>query len=139
MPQSKLSSQEYDLLLHAAREAMQSAYAPYSNFKVGAAILTAQDQVFSGCNVENASFGLTNCAERSAIFTAIAASKTGKLDVRAVVVVNANDVPCSPCGACRQVISEFAADANTIVIFRGKTGYEETTIGNLLPESFRLS
>src|SRR5690242_20547463 len=99
MPQSKLSSQEYDLLLHAAQEAMQSAYAPYSNFKVGAAILTGQGQVFSGCNVENASYGLTNCAERSAIFTAIAASKTGKLYIRAVVVVNANDVPCSPCGA----------------------------------------
>jgi cytidine deaminase len=133
----KLSPQERESLLAAARQALKRAHAPYSNFHVGAAVLTDQSEIFSGCNVENASYGLTNCAERSAIFTAVQGTKADKLKIRAVAVVNGNDVPCSPCGACRQVIAEFGE--NAAVIFRGQKDYVEMSIQDLLPESFRLS
>jgi cytidine deaminase len=133
----KLSPQERESLLAAARHALKRAHAPYSNFHVGAAVLTDQGEIFSGCNVENASYGLTNCAERSAIFTAVQGTKSAKLKIRAVAVVNGNNVPCSPCGACRQVIAEFGE--NAIVIFQGQKDYIEMSIQDLLPESFRLS
>jgi len=137
MPPTPLSSQERESLLHAARQALKRAYAPYSNFHVGAAVLTEQGEVFTGCNVENASYGLTICAERSAIFTAVQQTPDKKLAIRAVAVVNGSDVPCSPCGACRQVIFEFGE--NAIVIFKGQQGYLDLPIQQLLPESFRLS
>lgn len=133
----ELSPQHRESLLSAARTAMKRAHAPYSNFRVGAAVLTDHGEIFSGCNVENASYGLTNCAERSAIFTAVQGTKADKLKIRAVLVVNGNDVPCSPCGACRQVIAEFGE--NALVIFRGQKDYVEMSIQDLLPESFRLS
>lgn len=110
-----------------------------SNFRVGAALLSADNQVFSGCNVENSSYGLTNCAERTAIFAAVAHSGP-KLKIRAMAVVGMLDdheVPCSPCGACRQVIYEFASDA--IIVFQSeKQGWTERLITELLPEGFRL-
>ena len=136
MATMQLSPQERDMLLDTARKALQRAYAPYSKFQVGAAILTEQGEVFSGCNVENASYGLTICAERSAIFTAVQAITAAKLAVRAVAVVNGDEVPCSPCGACRQVIAEFGE--NAIVIFKGQHSYQEMPIADLLPETFRL-
>jgi cytidine deaminase len=136
MAATQLLSQERDMLLGAARKALKRAYARYSNFRVGAAILTEQGEVFSGCNVENASYGLTICAERSAIFTAVHATAGARLAIRAVAVVNGEEVPCSPCGACRQVIAEFGE--NAIVIFKGLEGYQELSITDLLPESFRL-
>ncbi len=114
---------------------MKHAYAPYSHFKVGAALLTTKGKLFSGCNVENASYGLTNCAERSAIFTAVAESGP-KLEIHAIAIVNDQGVPCSPCGACRQVISEFGAAA--IVVFQSSNGWKESPIAELLPEGFRL-
>src|SRR5215467_4513686 len=137
MPPTPLSSQERESLLHAARQALKRAYAPYSNFHVGAAVLTEQGQVFSGCNVENASYGLTICAERSAIFTAVQQSAGTKPAIRAVAVVNGDELPCSPCGACRQVIFEFGE--NAIVIFKGRQSYLEMPIQDLLPESFRFA
>src|SRR5215467_214407 len=137
MPPTPLSSQERESLLHAARQALKRAYAPYSKFHVGAAVLTEDGQIFSGCNVENASYGLTICAERSAIFTAVQQTAEDKLAIRAVAVVNGDELPCSPCGACRQVISEFGE--NAIVIFKGQKEYLEMSIQDLLPESFRLS
>ena len=100
-------------------------------------MLTSKGEVFSGCNVENASYGLTICAERSAIFTAVQGTKADKLAIRAAAVVNGEDAPCSPCGACRQVIFEFGEKAT--VIFKGEQGYREMLITDLLPESFRLS
>lgn len=137
MPSMSLPSQEREMLLTAARKTLDRAYARYSNFRVGAAVLTESGEVFTGVNVENASYGLTNCAERSAIFTAVQQSKAPKLSIRAVAVVTADDVPCSPCGACRQVIFEFGHDA--VVIFKGREGYLEMSIQDLLPHSFRLS
>ena len=122
-------------LLRAARSAMKKAYAPYSKFRVGSAILTSTGKIFSGCNVENASYGMTNCAERTAIFAAVA-ELGPKLEVTAVAVVNDHGVPCSPCGACRQVIYEFGPDAT--IFFQGADGEKQAHITELLPEGFRL-
>jgi cytidine deaminase len=130
-----LSSEQRDKLVEAARAAARHAYAPYSHFKVGAALLTAKDEIFSGCNVENASYGLTNCAERTAAFSAVAQSGPDLL-IKAIAVVNEQGVPCSPCGACRQVIYEFGPHA--IVVFQSATGWKESPINELLPEGFRL-
>jgi len=135
MATEKLSQEQREHLLQSAREAMLRAYAPYSHFKVGAALLTSEGRIFSGCNVENASYGLTNCAERTAIFSAVAQTGPG-LTIRVIAVVNDQEVPCSPCGACRQVIYEFGPDA--IVVFPGAIGWKELPIAELLPEGFRL-
>jgi cytidine deaminase len=126
---------EDDRLLRGARKAMKHAHAPYSKFRVGAALLTTKGNLFTGCNVENASYGLTNCAERTAIFSAVA--RLGPdFGIRAMVVVNDQGVPCSPCGACRQVIYEFGPDAT--VLFQGKKAWKKSHITELLPEGFRL-
>jgi cytidine deaminase len=135
MGKRKAAEKQREKLLRAARAAMKKAYAPYSRFRVGAAILTGTGKVFSGCNVENASYGMTNCAERTAIFSAVAQIGQ-KLEIRAVAVVNDHGVPCSPCGACRQVIYEFGPDA--IVFFQGAEGEKQAHITELLPEGFRL-
>ena len=114
---------------------MKNAHAPYSKFKVGAAILLPGGKMFSGCNVENASYGLTNCAERTAIFSAVA-ELGPEIDIRAVTVVNDHGVPCSPCGACRQVIYEFGPEAT--IFFQAASGPKQAHITELLPEGFRL-
>jgi len=134
---TSVSSKQNQRLLAAAQKAMKHAYAPYSQFKVGAALLTSKGKVFSGCNVENASYGLSNCAERTAIFTAIAESGP-RLDIRAIAVVNDQGVPCSPCGACRQTIHEFSAP-DTIIFFPGENNtLAQTTMAELLPAAFNL-
>jgi cytidine deaminase len=135
MAKQKSADHPRDRLLRSARAAMKKAYAPYSHFRVGAALLTTSGKVFSGCNVENASYGMTNCAERTAIFSAVA-QLGPKWEIRAIAVVNDHGVPCSPCGACRQVIYEFGPDA--IVFFQGKKGDTQAHITELLPEGFRL-
>jgi cytidine deaminase len=122
-------------LLQSARMVMKNAHAPYSKFRVGAAILTTSGEIFSGCNVENASYGMTNCAERTAIFSAVA-QLGPRIEIRAVAVANDHGVPCAPCGACRQVIYEFGPDA--IIFFQGAKGPKQSLIKELLPEGFRL-
>jgi cytidine deaminase len=122
-------------LLRTARSAMKKAYAPYSKFRVGAALVTTSGKIFAGCNVENASYGMTNCAERTAIFSAVA-ELGPKVEVSAIAVVNDQGVPCSPCGACRQVIYEFGPNAT--VYFQGAKGEQQAHIKELLPEGFRL-
>jgi cytidine deaminase len=122
-------------LLRSAKTVMKNAHAPYSKFQVGAAVLLSNGKIVSGCNVENASYGMTNCAERTAIFSAVA-QWGPKIEIRAVSVVNDRGVPCSPCGACRQVIYEFGPDA--IIFFRGSKGPKQAHITQLLPEGFRL-
>ena len=122
-------------LLRSAKKVMKNAHAPYSKFRVGAAVLLSNGKIFCGCNVENASYGMTNCAERTAIFSAVA-QLGPKIEIRAVAVVNDHGVPCSPCGACRQVIYEFGPDAT--VFFQGAKGPKQAHITDLLPEGFRL-
>jgi len=124
-----------DRLLEEARRAMKNAYAPYSKFRVGAALLTTTGALFTGCNVENASYGATNCAERTAIFSAVA-HLGPQMKVQAIAIVNGQNAPCSPCGVCRQVIYEFGP--NAMVFFRGVKGWKTTPIERLLPEGFRL-
>ncbi len=135
MPLRKSKSDVRKRLLAAARQAMKNAYAPYSKFKVGAALLTTSGRVFLGCNIENASYGMTNCAERTAIFSAVA-QLGPKTKIRAIAVVNNQNAPCSPCGACRQVIFQFGPEA--VVFFLGASKWKEMRIAELLPEGFRL-
>jgi cytidine deaminase len=130
-------SEQKENLLKMARAAQQNAYAPYSKFRVGAAVLLENGEVFTGCNVENASYGLTNCAERSAIFAAVSKLGGDKVKIRAVAVVNERDVPCSPCGACRQVIAEFGPTAT--LWYQGRNGIQESSMDRLLPDCFNLS
>lgn len=114
---------------------MKNAHAPYSNFFVGAALRTTGGEVFAGCNVENASYGMTNCAERTAIFSAVA--KLGaNMEIEAIAITCAENVPCAPCGACRQVIYEFGPHA--LVYFQTADGWKQTPISDLLPYGFRL-
>ena len=127
--------EQEEKMLAAARAAFKNAYAPYSNFRVGSAILTECGALYSGCNVENASYGMTSCAERNAIFAAVAAEGSG-MRIKAVAVATERDGPCAPCGACRQVIYEFGPEA--LVLFRGQSGTEQMPITKLLPEGFRL-
>ncbi len=133
-----ISKSEQDRLLREAEKASERAYAPFSKFFVGCAILTSDGKTYVGCNVENSSYGLTNCAERTAIFTAIADKTDGrKLDLKAVAVVNRDGLSCAPCGACRQVIFEFGP--NAVVIYREEDGEPvQTPIAELLPVGFRL-
>ncbi|OJV64544.1 MAG: cytidine deaminase [Clostridiales bacterium 38-18] len=121
----------YHELVEKAYEAMQFSYSPYSNFKVGAALLTTSGKVYTGCNVEIASFGATNCAERTAIFKAIS---EGNHDYSAIAVVSSSRDFTYPCGICRQVIVEFAKDIDIIVA--KDYDYEVYKIDELLPKSF---
>ena len=122
-------------LLQLASEAAINAFAPYSNFKVGASLLFADGSIYKGCNVESASYGLTLCAERNAISTAIAAGQ--KRDLLAVAIYSPNSKGCYPCGACRQWISEFSKDA--VIILEDENGEPLIhTISELLPKSFKL-
>ena len=116
----------------AARTAARASYSPYSKFSVGAAILAGSGKIYTGCNVENASFGLCNCAERTAIFTAAAA---GERVVQAVVVYTPTPTATSPCGACRQVINELGPSAIVISICDSNERLE-TAIDFLLPHAF---
>ena len=117
-------------LFDAARRVAKCSYSPYSHFRVGAALLCKDGTVFTGTNVENRSYGLTNCAERSAIFTAISA---GKKEFQAIAIFTPDSGQAvAPCGACRQVLSEFAGK-DFSVVFSGKKEKVETTLGELYP------
>lgn len=129
----------YAELTHAARQARERAYAPYSGFAVGAALLTTRGDVVVGCNVENASLGLTICAERSAVFAAVAAalltSPARGVGIEAIAVVADSDEPVGPCGACRQVLHEFGPGC--VVIAANLSGATRTwRLAELLPVPF---
>lgn len=119
-------------LIRLARKASTQAYSPYSKFRVGAALVSQSGELFSGCNVENASYGLTNCAERTAIFSMVAAGETS---FEAIVVYTPTVKPTAPCGACRQVLFEFSPAAEVISICDGPD-VERTTVRDLLPGAF---
>ncbi len=122
-------------LVKLALEAGENAYAPYSRFKVGAALLTAGGEVFTGCNVENASYGLTICAERVVLYNAVS---RGERSFSAIAVAADTNDYCSPCGACRQVLAEFGGDIKVYMANR-RGEYRETTVAELLPAAFGLN
>lgn len=136
MSKAQLTTEMRQRLLADATAVMAKAYAPYSKFHVGAAILLEDGRVFTGCNVENASYGLTICAERNAIFAAVAAGGATKPKIIAVAVTNSQNIACSPCGACRQVIAEFGPSA--VVFYQGPDGIKELSMKELLPDCFVL-
>ena len=122
----------YEDLINMAWSAMQKAYAPYSGFRVGAALLLGSGNVYTGCNIENASYGLTVCAERVAVFKAIS---DGHRDFKALAVICDSIDYCSPCGACRQVLAEFSHDMPVIMANNKKT-YEVRRVRDLIPLQF---
>ncbi|MEA2585558.1 MAG: cytidine deaminase [Thermomicrobiales bacterium] len=134
MSDAAIERETAERLLAAAREAAQRAYVPYSAFPVGAAVLTEGGSVVTGCNIENASFGLTVCAERTAVFIAAAA---GNRTILAVAVTAPRVATVTPCGACRQVLNEFKPrDRDLVVILEGTDGAELVSLADLLPRAF---
>lgn len=132
-----MEQKSIDALIQAAREGRERAYAPYSNFKVGAAVLASSGKVYTGCNVENASYGLTVCAERVAVQKAVS---EGEKQITAIAIVAGNDGIGRPCGACLQVIKEFAVDSDVPIITAsaGDGEYDVHTLGEYLPLPFEL-
>ncbi len=123
-------------LQSAARKAAENAYAPYSGFRVGAALLFDDGFLATGCNVENVSYGLTICAERNALFSAVAQRGPGHKIV-AITVTNLNAAPSPPCGACRQVLSEFVSP-EAVISFPGENGPEQRPFAEIFPFAFHL-
>jgi cytidine deaminase len=134
MEMVQLTQEQTEQLIEAAQTVLLNAYAPYSQFQVGAAVLTRQGKIFTGCNVENVSYGLSICAERNAIANAVATEGGAIIEIVAIAIANNRQIPCSPCGACRQVIQEFGQKAS--VIFLERTGWQIASIKNLLPQGF---
>src|SRR5690625_1797245 len=122
-------------LINEAKLAREEAYAPYSLFKVGASLLTSSGNIYKGCNIENASFPLTCCAERTAIFNAVS---NGEREFSQMAIIADTKGPISPCGACRQVMAEFFSDDVTIYLSNLFNETVETTINELLPFTFKL-
>lgn len=133
-----MTSIDWAALARAAIEVRQRAHAPYSRYQVGAALLTDEGVVFSGCNVENATYGLTICAERTAVVSMVAA---GGKRIAAIAVVTRGPTAGSPCGACRQTLAEFAADAPVLMLAVDDAGViidrRESSVDTLLPDAFR--
>jgi cytidine deaminase len=124
---------EYEELISVALKYRKRAYAPYSNFKVGASVLTEKGEIFGGCNIENASFGATNCGERTAIFKAV--SEGGNY-IKALALVGDTEKFTYPCGICRQVISEFGDKNTKIILAKNTKEYIVKDLGEILPGSF---
>jgi len=122
---------DFDLLLDQAKSASEKAYAPYSGYKVGAALLCSDGTVFTGCNVENASYSLTICAERNAVFQAVA---SGQRDFLALAIYVDGEVLFPPCGACRQVLAEF--NPNLHILYANRLGSILSDLDTLLPQAF---
>ena len=125
---------DYKNLIKKALEARENSYSPYSNFRVGACALCENGKTYLGTNIENASFGLTNCAERTAIFSAVA---SGERNFKAIAIVASDENYCYPCGACRQVIAQFMKDAE-IICAKTVDDYKIYKINDLLPNSFEF-
>lgn len=120
-------------LIEQSKIARENAYVPYSKFQVGAALLTEDGEVYQGCNIENASFGMTNCAERTAFFKAVS---EGKKKFAAIAIIADTPGPVSPCGACRQVMAEFCSKTMPVYLTNLNGDIQQTTVGDLLPGAF---
>jgi len=126
---------DYKDLISKAYAAREMAYVPYSNFKVGAALITEDNTIYTGCNIENASYGATNCAERTAIFKAVS---EGHNKIKAIAIVGAKGNYTFPCGICRQVILEFANENVDIILAKNENEYIVKTIDEILPGGFTI-
>lgn len=124
---------KFEQLKNEAESAMKTAYVPYSKFPVGAALETEDGTIFRGCNIENSAYGLTNCAERTAIFKAIS---EGVKSFKSLTVIGDTEGPIAPCGSCRQVIAEFCAPGMPVYLTNLKGDVQETTVAELLPGAF---
>ena len=122
-----------DQLIAQSKVARENAYVPYSKFKVGAALLTEDGKVYHGCNIENASYSMTNCAERTAFFKAVS---EGMTKFTAIAIVADTPGPVSPCGACRQVMAEFCSQTMPVYLTNLNGDVQQTTVGDLLPGAF---
>ncbi|MBE0068193.1 cytidine deaminase [Thermoanaerobacterium thermosaccharolyticum] len=127
---------DYQKLLEMAKEVREKAYVPYSHFKVGACVITDNGNTYKGCNIENSSYGLTNCAERTALFNAYS---NGDRKIKAIAVVADTDGPVSPCGSCRQVMYELGGEDLTVILGNMKGDYVVKKAKDLLPYAFSLS
>ncbi|ETT77923.1 cytidine deaminase [Bacillus mycoides] len=121
--------------IEEANKMLSKAYIPYSKFPVGAALVTKEGKIYTGCNIENASYGLCNCAERTAIFKAVS---EGERDFSYLVITGETDGPISPCGACRQVIAEFCDSKMPVLLTNVKGDEKEVTVEQLLPGAFSI-
>ena len=124
---------DYRNLVKIAIDARENAYVPYSKFKVGAAVLTEDGTIYTGCNIENASYGATNCAERTAIFKAVS---EGHKEIKAIAIVGDMSTNTYPCGICRQVIVEFATKDIQIILVKNENDYIIKTMEEILPGAF---
>lgn len=131
---SVLENLSIENLTKVANEMLEKAYVPYSKFPVGAALVTKEGKIYTGCNIENASYPLTNCAERTAVFKAVS---EGDKEFQTIVVTADTEGPVSPCGACRQVLVEFCDPEMPVVLTNKKGDIKETTVSELLPGAFR--
>lgn len=120
-------------LIEKAIEAKENAYVPYSNFRVGAALLTKSGKIYTGCNIENVSYGATNCAEQTAVFKAVS---EGEKEFQAIAINGDNGDYLPPCGICRQVLSEFADDSLKVILANSAEDYKVIALGELLPGAF---
>lgn len=126
-------TKDEEIMYNEAKSGFDQAYVPYSKFHVGAAVKTTDGKIFNGCNIENASYGLTNCAERTAIFKAVSA---GYKEFTHITVIGDTGGGCKPCGACRQVMAEFMAPDATVNLTNIKGEIERYTMSQILPYSF---
>ncbi len=129
-----ISKELQEKLIGLAKEAQKKSYTPYSKFPIGAALITDEDEIYTGCNIENISYGLTNCGERTAIFKMVS-EKGPKGKIKAIAVTSKADIACAPCGACRQVIQEFSTP-DTVVIYKGHHDYVVVPMSQHLPGAF---
>lgn len=126
---------DYKLLMDKAKEASKMSYSPFSKFAVGAGVLAGSGKIYSGCNIENSSFGMTICAERCAIFKAIS---EGEKEILAVAIYSPNEDDCYPCGACRQVMYEFQGDSEVEIITEEKENLNVRKMSDFLPFGFKI-
>jgi cytidine deaminase len=124
---------DYKELISTALRFREKAYVPYSNFKVGAAVITEDDTIYGGCNIENASYGATNCAERTAIFKAVS---EGHRSIKAIAIVGDVSTYTYPCGICRQVMAEFADASIPVILIKNDDDYIVKTLEEVLPGAF---
>ncbi len=136
MIKTSIADSGYALLCQRAEEALDNAYCPYSKYRVGAAVMTESGKIYTGCNIENGSYGASNCGERTAVFKAVS---DGERRLTAIAIfTDIGNSPPFPCGICRQVLSEFCSGDMAVIVFDGEKSVYNLTLEELLPYSFEL-